>query len=308
MSFIEITELTKVAFAKAHNRMVLNKLSLDIQAGESVAILGPSGSGKTTLARLLAGLSHPTAGDIKINGFAPSDPRARMALGYVPDRPAFPGHLTAIEALLFSARLADQPHEEIRGRAERLLENMELGKWADTKVDKFSPEMLKRLALAVNLVAQPESLLVDEPFGKTDPATRDIVGRNLRAVRQQGGTLIVMSKSLASIAPLVSRILIMNQGRIVKEAPVAELILEAKQVEIEADIGEKLITLEPQIGRVVLVSRKRLVVELAREEAINSVIDYLREQGISIHAVRWHRTSPDARWQDFIQRREEVAR
>jgi ABC-type multidrug transport system ATPase subunit len=306
MSFIEITDLTKVAFSSAYNRIVLNKVSLGIQTGESVGILGPSGSGKTTLARLLAGLSHPTTGDIRIDGFVPSDARSRMVLGYMPDRPAFPDHLTALGALLFAARLADLPSEETQARAEGLLESMDLGKWADTKVRKYSPDMLKRLALAVALVAQPECLLVDEPFGKTDPATREIIGRSLRAVRQRGGTLIVLSRSLTSVSPLVSRILIMNHGRIVKEAPVAELILEAKQVEIEADIGEKLIELEPQTGRVVSVSRKRLVVELARDEAIDHVIDYLRIQGISIHAMRRNQPAPDATWLDMIRREEEM--
>ncbi|MBI5267179.1 MAG: ABC transporter ATP-binding protein [candidate division Zixibacteria bacterium] len=306
MSFIEINDLTKVIPIKAQNRMALDKISLGVQSGEAVGLLGPSASGKTTLARLLAGLSHPTAGSIKIDGFAPSDPRSRRALGYLPDRTIFPGHLTPVQALRLTARMAGVPGDETSARMSELLDCLDLAKWTDMKVSKFTPDMTKRLALAVTLIARPECLLVDEPFGKVESATRDLIARRLKAAHADGATLIVLSRSLGSIAPFATRILMINHGRILRETPLGELVLDTKLLEIDADIGDKLIELEPKIGRVISISRKRLMVEPTNENAVNTIIDYLRYKGISIHAVRRRRASHDATWQELAQREEEV--
>lgn len=308
MSIIEAVDLTKIYRSKGRNLMALDALTLTVQPGSAVGVLGPAGAGKTTLARMIAGLNRPTAGSVTINGLPASDQRSRLGLAYLPDHPEFPGHLSVLGALELSGRLHSVPEDEIEGRAEALLEKVDLGKWADAKVRKCSSDMLRRLALASSLIGHPDLLIVDDPPQKVDRNARDVMVRVLQRARGKGITLMILTRSLAHLEKLVGQVVILNRGRIIRSAPIADLTIERPQMEIEADIGETLIDLPTDLGRVVAISRRKLIVELKQEDDINEVIDYLRLSRIAIHSVQRRKASPDAGWQELMRQEEEVVR
>lgn len=278
--------------------MALDGPNFAIEPGEAVAILGPVGSGKSTLFRLLAGLAAPTTGEITINDRLSSDPRARIGIGFLPEHPRFPGHLTAFGALELTGRFLSLSSDEIEGRAHLLLDRTNLAKWADTEISKFSRDMLRRLALASALISTPQLLILDDPPEKSDRLTRDLFTRALQRTREDGTTILHLTHSLIHVERIAERVLVLERGRILRSVPIAELMQERLQIEIEADIGERLIELPAEFGRVVSVSRKRLLVELDDEKDINSVIDYLRLNRIVIHTVQRHKASPDSTWID----------
>jgi ABC-2 type transport system ATP-binding protein len=308
MSLIEGVDLTKIYPARGRNIVALDGLSFAVEPGETVAILGPAGAGKTSLSRVLSALAVPTTGQVLISGRPASDPKSRIGLGYLPEHPKLPGHLTALDALQFSGRLLDRDPTELSAEAEVLLERLDLGKWAATEVRKFSKDMLRRLALGCTLMGHPDLLIIDDPAERVDHLTRDVVGRVLARCKDRGTTMLLLSHTLPNVERFADRVLILDRGRIVRCTTVNELIHERLQVEIEADIGDRLIELPVGAALSVSVSRKKLIVELEREESLNDVIDYLRRSNIFIHSIQRRRQSPDALWQKSRSHLEEVLR
>jgi len=296
MSLIEANEVTKIYQGRSKNVVALDGLSFAQEPGEGVAVLGSTGSGKSTLFRLLAGLAEPTTGEITLNERPCADPRCRIGIGFVPEYPNFPGHLTAFGALEFAGKLSGQSAGETEGQAHVMLDRLDLAKWADTEVSKFSRDLLRRLALASALVSVPQLLIIDEPPERSDRMTRDLFARALSRAREDGITLLLLTHTLTRLEGIVERVLILDRGRIVRSVAIAELTSEKLQMEIEAEIGDRLIELPGELCQIVSVSQKRLVVELDDERDINSIIDYLRLNRITIHSIQRRKASPDSTW------------
>lgn len=308
MSLIEANDLGKIYHGKSRNIVALDGMNFSMHSGEAVGVLGPVGSGKSTLFRLLAGLVTPSTGDIWLQERSVADPKARIGVGYLPENPRFDGYLTARSVVRLSGRLNGSDEEQLEDQVAGQLERLGLAKWADVAVSKFSREMTRRLALASALVSTPNLLIVDEPPEKFDHVTKDAIVAALSRARKDGTTILHLAHSVSYIEKTVSRVLVLQRGRIVRDIALAELIEERLLVEIEADIGERLIELPAEFGQIVSISRKRLIVELHDESAINGIIDYLRLSNIRIHAVGRRQDSPDITWTSTTLSPEEATR
>jgi Cu-processing system ATP-binding protein len=190
-------------------------LTLSIGVGEVVALLGPNGSGKTTTLKMAAGLVRPDGGTVTI-GEPPadaSDPRARRALSFLPQRVAFPEALTGREVVDFYRRLRALDAD----RATRVLRFASLNGAGERPVATYSGGMVQRLGLAVAMLPDAETLLLDEPTAALDPqglqAFYSLVAER-RAARQ---TVLFTSHQVADVERLADRIVIMASGRLAGE-------------------------------------------------------------------------------------------
>jgi len=193
---------------------VLRKLDLGIARGELVALLGPNGSGKSTLLRMLAGLSKPTAGVIRIGGWElPKETDAvRAQIGMVSHKPLLYENLSAGENLHFFARLYHLPSGEIEGRITELLAQVGLSKRRDDLVRTFSRGMQQRLSIARALLHNPDILLMDEPYTGLDQDASAILDGLLQSAHQDGRTILMSTHDLPRAATLAKRVLILSRG------------------------------------------------------------------------------------------------
>lgn len=195
---------------------VLDRLDLQISAGESVALLGANGSGKTTTIRCVVGLARPDAGRVEIAGIdaarRPLD--ARRLVSYLPQKPAFPATLTVRETLAVVANLRRLPADAV----DRELEACALTGLAGRGVSQLSGGERQRLAMAVAFLPDADLFLFDEPSANLDPAASRLLFRRARLLTRAGKTLLFTTHVPADVRFLASRVLLLRDGRIETDA------------------------------------------------------------------------------------------
>jgi len=202
---------------KAFNgRRVLDGLTLDVGAGDSVALLGANGSGKTTTLRCIVGLARPDSGRIAIGGIdAARHPiEARRHVSYLPQKSVFPVTLTVRETLEVVARLRGLTHEAV----DREIEQCALSELAERGVGDLSGGERQRLAMAVAFLPNVDLYLFDEPSANLDPAASRILFQRARALKREGRTLLFTTHIPTDVRHLASRVVFLRDGRIESEA------------------------------------------------------------------------------------------
>lgn len=208
---IEVRRLLK----RFGSKVVLQGLDFQVRSGEFVALLGPNGAGKTTFLRILASLSRPSAGEVRVNGHRlPQEAAAvRRDLGVVSHQPLLYGDLTAEENLRFYARLYGL--EDAEGRIDEVLEVVGLKRRRRDLVRTFSRGMQQRLSIGRAILHDPQVLLFDEPYTGLDQDACAMLDEILRTVAGQGRTIVMTSHDLARAEDLATRFDVLSRGRIV---------------------------------------------------------------------------------------------
>ena len=208
-------------------KALVDQVSFDMASGETLAILGPSGSGKTSLLRLLAGLDAPSAGSLLLNGaevsaagrvrLAPEHRRLGLAFQ---DALLFP-HLDAVANVAFAITAGSQADRQRQAR--EALAAMGLPDMAGRDVATLSGGEAQRVSLARALAADAQLLLLDEPFGNVDRLTRSDLLQRLKARLASVAGTIIITHDPADAIELGARVLLMRDGRLVADGPLAAL-------------------------------------------------------------------------------------
>jgi len=199
-------------------KTVLRGMDFHVQTGEFVALLGPNGAGKTTFLRILASLSRPAMGEVRIAGnLLPGQASAvRRTLGVVSHQPLLYGDLTAEENLIFYGRMYGVP--DLQARVGDVLEMVGLAARRRDLVRTFSRGMQQRLAIGRAVLHDPEVMLFDEPHTGLDQDACVMLDNVLREVAARGRTVVMTSHDLARAADLASRFDVLSRGRIIASA------------------------------------------------------------------------------------------
>jgi sulfate transport system ATP-binding protein len=207
----------------------LDDISLDIPAGELVALLGPSGCGKTTLLRIIAGLEGADSGHLLLNGDEASNRHVReRQVGFVFQHYALFQHMTVFENIAFGLRVkprVQRPNKtQIRTRVCELLKLVQLDWLADHHPAQLSGGQRQRIALARALAVEPKVLLLDEPFGALDTKVRKELRRWLRRLHDEiHVTSVFVTHDQEEALEVADRIVVMNQARIEQIGTPAEV-------------------------------------------------------------------------------------
>lgn len=223
---IRIRELSK----RYGDTTVVDRLSLDVGAGELLVLVGSSGCGKTTTLKMINRLVEPSAGSVHIAGedtrdLAPAELRRRIGYGFQ-QVGLFP-HMTVCENVAITPTLLDWGSERIRARVNQLLELVELApaEFRDRSPHELSGGQQQRVGLARALAGEPEVLLLDEPFGALDPLTRDRLQQSfIRIRRDLGLTVVFVTHDMVEALLLADRIAVMHAGALIQLGTPADLL------------------------------------------------------------------------------------
>ncbi|MGV0642761.1 FHA domain-containing protein [Mycolicibacterium sp. XJ879] len=194
-------EVHGVTWTIENNKTLLDNISIAARPGTLTAVIGPSGAGKSTFARLVAGYTHPTSGTVTFEGHNIHAEYAslRSRIGMVPQDDVVHGQLTVNQALMYAAELRLPPDTTKEDREQvvaQVLEELEMTRHADTRVDKLSGGQRKRASVALELLTGPSLLILDEPTSGLDPALDRQVMTMLRQLADAGRVVLVVTHSL----------------------------------------------------------------------------------------------------------------
>jgi lipooligosaccharide transport system ATP-binding protein len=203
-------------------------LDLDVPMGTCVGLLGPNGAGKSTTMRLLTGQAIPDEGDVHVLGFRlPEESKqARAQMGLSPQLDNLDVTLTVEQNLLVFTHLYRIGRHERREAIERALKMANLVDRRDTRVDKLSGGMRRRLLIARALVHGPKLVLLDEPTVGLDPQVRQELWALIDALRSRGTTLLMSTHYIEEAQRLADSVLIMSHGKAVAAGSPAKLVAE----------------------------------------------------------------------------------
>jgi ABC-2 type transport system ATP-binding protein len=214
----------------------LAEVSFSAARGQVMGLLGPNGAGKTTLIALLAGLLSLQEGEIALDGQPLAAARAlrptRIALA--PQEYAFYPSLTVTENLDCFAGIGGLSGSARRGRIAECLAFAQIERYAHTRADRLSGGLKRRLNLAIALLHRPELLLLDEPTVGVDPQSRAFLLDAVRGLAQSGCTVIYASHYMEEIEAIADQVVFLDEGRVVKQGPLKELLAEAEAVGLRA--------------------------------------------------------------------------
>ena len=206
---------------KTEERVVLKDINLEINKGETVALIGVNGSGKSTLLKLMTKIIYPNKGTLKTYGKLTS--LLELGAGFHPD-------FTGRENIYFNAAIFGLTKKEIDDRLQSIIEFSELGDFIDSPVRTYSSGMYMRLAFSVAINVEAEILLIDEILAVGDQHFQDKCFAKLEELAKSKMTIVIVSHSLDSIKKLCNRAIWINEGRVAMDGNCSDVIDEYLKV------------------------------------------------------------------------------
>ncbi len=232
------------------NVWAVKNLNLELNPGEIFVLLGPNGAGKTTTLKLIAGLLHPTDGEIYIKDIdVKKEPiKAKSLIGYIPDEPFIYNKLTGREFINFIAAIYNIERENYEKRMEDLFKKLEIGDWIDEFSESYSHGMKQKVIMCQLFLHNPDLILIDEPLVGLDPKSSKTVREIFFDLKNKGKTLFICTHTLSFAKEIASRIGIINKGelkfignleqlsRISGAEDIEEIYLKLTEESVSADI------------------------------------------------------------------------
>jgi ABC-2 type transport system ATP-binding protein len=196
------------------NVLGLSDVSLEIEAGIT-GILGPNGAGKSTFLKLITGQIKPNIGSVSVDGqYVRNNHNLFSKIGFCPEQDSFYEELTGWQFLTGLLSLYHLPVSEVREKAERALDIVELTADKDRVIRSYSRGMRQRIKVAQAIAHEPEIMILDEPLNGLDPLSRRKIIKLIKSYKEEGKTIVVSSHVLPEIESMTRKIILIHQGKI----------------------------------------------------------------------------------------------
>ncbi len=250
--------------------VAVDNLDLQVPVGCVFGFLGPNGAGKTTTIQMLIGNVYPTAGRAWVLGYPAGSIAAKRRLGFLPEKFQFHDFLTAEELLRLHGRLARMERGQLQRRIDEVLELVGLAERRKSKIREFSKGMQQRIGLAQAILHDPDLVILDEPTSALDPLGRRRVREVIQYLKQRGKTVFLNSHLLSEVELSCDYVAILNKGRVVKQGPLEELLVNRSVVTIEvSQITPAILEALQRVARKVQpLDGRRIMAEVEQEQQV----------------------------------------
>ena len=298
---LEVTGLSKTYrrwWARKKVKALVD-VDLSVEQGSIFGLLGPNGAGKTSLIKIALTIAHPDRGTVRLLGQSTKDRSIFRRVGYLPESPRFPAHLTARNVLRLYGSMSGRDPDFVRREGQIWLERVGLAGWEKTPVSKFSKGMVERLAFAQAVVHDPDLIFLDEPTDGLDPVGRMDMRRICRELADAGKTIFINSHILAEIETVCDSVALMKAGEIVDVGTVDQFTSGGESYEVSIPTHEPLLEWLSGLGFVPTLNDGQIRVVVPDRNSANQLIDTLRNRGVEIDSVTPHRRTLE---QVFLER------
>jgi ABC-2 type transport system ATP-binding protein len=291
-AFVEVEKLEKTYSGGMFGTPVaaLRGISFSVGKGELMGLLGPNGAGKTTTVKILSGLVAPSGGGARLLGAVAGEPKARAQLGYLPERAAWPEHLTGLECLEREGLIFGLDRPERRRRIERDVKRVGLAV-AERRVGTYSKGERARLGLALSLLPDPRVLLLDEPTDGLDPVGRREVRDLLVELKKEGRAILLNSHLLSEAELCCDHVAILARGSVVAAGKTEDLLtqggghvytLRLAPAPSDEDLAE--------LAKIAKSAKRGaepglVTCELAGDGAVDALVDGIRARKLSLREL-----------------------
>jgi len=235
----------------------VDNLDLCVSSNSIHGFLGPNGAGKSTTIKILVGLLRADSGVAKVLGkdVKGDYPRVRQSLGYMPELPKFPKHLTGQELLEIYGRMYGLSRSQLKVDVPRLLETVGLTGRGKSRIGGYSKGMQQRLGIAQALLSDPELLILDEPSIGLDPVGMIEVRDLIKSIASHGRTVLLSSHLLHEVEQMCTHVTIMNRGVSLASGPIENFTKSLSgKISLEVEIVNMKDSIEEAIRRMPFVS------------------------------------------------------
>lgn len=209
-------------------RLVVQGLSVEVKSGEIVGLLGPNGAGKTTTFYMITGMLRPDQGSVTLDGEElvglPMYQRARKGISYLPQEPSIFRKLSVRDNLRAVLEIRGLSRSETNDRIERIIEEFELGEFADRNSTRLSGGERRRTEIARSIAVEPKFILFDEPFAGIDPITMVELKKMMKYLRDKGLGILITDHNVRDTLSITDRAYILSEGKVLDEGLPEKLI------------------------------------------------------------------------------------
>lgn len=282
---------------------VLRGIDLNVRVGETYALLGANGAGKTTTMKILIDLIRPDEGSATIRGIPTRDPRSRSRIGYLPEHPYFPPHLTGGELVRYHARLAGLSRADASRNAGLLIDKVGMMEAESRKIRTYSKGMLQRIGFAQALTGDPELLILDEPLSGLDPFGRRELRDLMMELKEGGTTILLSSHILEDVERICDRAGFLVDGEVTGEVDGGE----TAWIEIRAEgVDPESLLSGAREARRIIREGEKVLISLANECDLPEVREKVDREGGTILSIEKKRESLEELFLRNVRKRDRV--
>ena len=280
MPLLELQNLKKY-FA---TQKAVDDISFSIKRGDIFGLLGPNGAGKTTLIRMITGIFYPDQGNIIFDGrkFDPANDVAQI--GYMPEERGLYKKMKIGEQTLYLAQLKGLSRSDAMRKIKEWFIRFEMESWWNKKVEDLSKGMGQKLQFVTTVLHEPKLVILDEPFSGLDPVNSNLIKEEIYRLAQNGTTVIFSTHRMEQVEEICNNIVLVNKGKKILDGTVQTVKQEFKEnlFRIGADNIPAIAGTAP--FDVAETKGDSMVVRIKEGNRPNDVLQYLLQQGASIHS------------------------